>query len=119
MFASAVVDKPRLAFQSGGSQQDGAILGNGGAVFLCKFAATLIMKYKKRASGFKLNEDVYRNVLTDTLVELALEDVLCHGRMLVMLDALCDLTSNGELGDQNLALIYARDLLESRKASSA
>ena len=34
-----------------------------------------------------------------------------------MLDVLCDLTSDGELGDQNLALIYSKDLMVNRQAT--
>ena len=72
------------------------ILGNGCAIFLCKFAATLVIKYnklkveKERVAVFDgvprdlqaLNQDAYSEALTDTLKLLTLEDVTSHGRII-------------------------------------
>ena len=44
MFESGVFEGD-LSVHHGDSQQNGIILGNGCATFLCKFVATLIMKY--------------------------------------------------------------------------
>ena len=45
MFECGVVKESKLKVEAHGSQQNGAILGNGCAVFLCKFTATLIKNY--------------------------------------------------------------------------
>ena len=130
MFESGVKRDGDLVVNHGGSQQNGPILGNGCATFLCKFAATLIIKYDKirkekerfgllRADGIprdikSLNHEAYQLALTQTLAQLAVEDVTCHGRYLVMKDILCDLTEHQQLTDEQLALFYAKDILTLR-----
>ena len=110
MFESGVRDGV-LGVHSGGDQQNGAILGNGCATFLCRFVATLTMKYEKRAGNDKLDEDVYREVLTNTIKDFALEDASCHGRLLVMLEEPVGLTSDGKLSDTALDLFHAKEIL--------
>ena len=47
MFECGVVNNADLAVTHGGSQQNGAILGNGCAIFLCKFTASLVKCYNE------------------------------------------------------------------------
>ena len=118
MFESGVRDGV-LAVHAGGDQQNGAILGNGCAAFLCRFVATLIMRYEERASKDKLNEDVYREVLTNTIKDFALEDASCHGRLLVMLEELVGLTSDGKLNDAALDMFHTKEVLANTGWSEA
>ena len=128
MFESGVKGDGDLVVTHGGSQQNGGILGNGCATFLCKFAATLIIKYEKLKKEIELlgpqdgvprdmktmSGSAYSIALTRTLAQLALEDATCHGRFLVMKDIFCDLTEDRELADEQLALFYAKDILTLR-----
>ena len=116
MFESGVKSDGNLVVNHGGSQQNGPILGNGCATFLCKFIATLIIKYDKikkekdrlgfmRTDGIPrdittINQEAYQLALTQTLAQLAVEDVTCHGRYLVMKDILCGLTEQAQLTDE-------------------
>ena len=47
MFESGVVNESPLMVHAHGSQQNGAILGNGCALFLCKFIAKLVQNYEQ------------------------------------------------------------------------
>ena len=128
MFESAVKEGGDLAVNHGGSQQNGLILGNGCASFLCKFVATLTIKYnkvkqeKERVAMFDgiprdlqaLNQVAYTTALTDTLKSLVLEDVTSHGRIIEIKDLLQSLTVSGELSAEQLSLIYAKDILTLR-----
>ena len=114
MFESGVKDG-ELKICSGGSQQNGGILGNGCAAFLCKFTATLICKYEKikaaegkTASG--LIAKVYSDALTATLIELAFEDYSQHGRLLVMKDQTISIADE-ELTDKQLMMFYVKDIM--------
>ena len=116
MFESGIKKDGDLVVNHGGSQQNGRILGNGCATFLCKFAATLIINYDKikkekdrlgfmRTDGIprdikSVNQEAYQLALTKTLAQLALEDVTHHGRYLVMKDILCDMTESHQLTDE-------------------
>ena len=48
MFECGVTDDSELVVEAHGSQQNGAILGNGCAVFLAKFVTRLIEEYETR-----------------------------------------------------------------------
>ena len=66
MFECGVVSDSELAVEAHGSQQNGAILGNGCAVFLCKFLTRLVIRYEALAEeseiedGSELNNDIYK-----------------------------------------------------------
>ena len=70
MFECGVVDDADLAIEHGGSQQNGAILGNGCAIFLCKFTARLIICYNEKAEAAEIetegavDNDCYKSALT-------------------------------------------------------
>ena len=49
MFETGIVSDGNLAVTAHGSQQNGAILGNGCAIFLCKFMTRLAMSYNALA----------------------------------------------------------------------
>ena len=57
MFECGVVDDGDLVINSGGSQQNGAILGNGCAIFLFKFVTTLIMKYEGKCGNEEILDE--------------------------------------------------------------
>ena len=73
MFASAVKEGSDLAVVAHGSQQNGAILGNGCAQFLSRFIAQLAQCYelKVQEKGMKawddIDNDSYMQALTETL----------------------------------------------------
>ena len=46
MFESGVVSSSALNVTAHGSQQNGAILGNGCALFLCRFMGKLVYNYR-------------------------------------------------------------------------
>ena len=70
MFECGVVNDAELVVEAHGSQQNGAILGNGCAVFLSKFTARLIKTYNEKAESLGLNitdspnNDCYKQSLT-------------------------------------------------------
>ena len=51
MFESGVVNESPLNVTAHGSQQNGAILGNGCALFLCKFVAKLVCNYEEEKTA--------------------------------------------------------------------
>lgn len=55
MFESAVKSGSSLEIVHGGSQQNGAILGNGCALFLIKFMTNLIQNYENQCKNQGLN----------------------------------------------------------------
>ena len=128
MFESGIKADGDLAVNHGGSQQNGAILGNGCATFLAKFAATLSVKYDKlkkdiealgreegvTRSANTLSDSAYALAITRTLAALALEDTTSHGRLIVLKEILAELLDTRELTDDQLALIYTKDVLTLR-----
>ena len=81
MFECGVVDDADIAIEAHGSQQNGAILGNGCAIFLCKFIARLIMCYNEKAevAGIEIEAAIcntsYKSALTQVLHACCKEDV--------------------------------------------
>ena len=57
MFECGVVSDSELAIEAHGSQQNGAILGNGCAIFLCKFIARLIIAYNEKCGEAEIASD--------------------------------------------------------------
>lgn len=57
MFECGVISDSSLKVEAHGSQQNGAILGNGCAIFLCKFIARLIMTYIAACDEFGIDPD--------------------------------------------------------------
>lgn len=55
MFETAVKSDSDISVVHGGSQQNGAILGNGCAVFLCKFLVKLVQRYEKQCGESGIN----------------------------------------------------------------
>ena len=114
MFESGVVNESPLNVTAHGSQQNGAILGNGCAIFLCKFVAKLCQNYDQEMSMRHctktcLQNDCYHQALTDTLTELAYEDKEEHGRLIVMKEALVSLMEEENLEAKYTAMFYAKD----------
>ena len=78
MFTSAVKSNTDLVVDHGG-QQNGAILGNGCALFLSKFLAILSKNYydncsKELKDGFDFYPNIYKNSLINALSTYATED---------------------------------------------
>ena len=100
MFECGVVADSDLAVEAHGSQQNGAILGNGCAVFLCKFMARLIQCYEATSLDNEIDytgpvhQECYKMSLTKTLQQCCLEDVKEHGRLLALKDILASLTES-------------------------
>lgn len=100
MFECGVIPNGSLAVEAHGGQQNGAILGNGCALFLCKFTGSLIKKYEELCEG-KGHEDMdeicqesYKGALTQVLAESAVEDMKEHGRLLCMKEVLTDIAGD-------------------------
>ena len=116
MFECGVVTDSDLAIEAHGSQQNGAILGNGCAIFLCKFIARLIVSYNEKcvAEGIEtdaaINNDIYKQALTQVLHACCKEDVSEHGRLLALKDILTSLTEEKKLDDEQLVVFYAKDI---------
>ena len=106
MFESGVIPTGELAVEAHGSQQNGAILGNGCAIFLCKFIASLIKQYEELCEGkgheldSEMCEESYKAALTKVLSHCAVEDMKEHGRLLCMKEVLCDIVSDKKLSDE-------------------
>ena len=114
MFESGVVNESPLNVTAHGSQQNGAILGNGCAIFLCKFVARLCQNYEqekdmKKICKTTIDSPCYQQALCDTLEELADEDKDEHGRLIVMKEALEQVITDGQLEAKYTAMFYAKD----------
>jgi len=106
MFECGVYSDSDLAVVAHGSQQNGAILGNGCAIFLCKFLAKLVVCYEAYAEeqgidpNGELDNDLYKQALTDTLRKSCSEDATEHGRLLALKKILGELTEENALDDE-------------------
>ncbi len=66
MFECSVRGDSDLAVEAHGSQQNGAILGNGCAIFLCKFMARLKKEYESACAEQEvdvegpINQEIYK-----------------------------------------------------------
>lgn len=116
MFECGVRGDSDLAVEAHGSQQNGAILGNGCAIFLCKFMARLKQEYESACAEQDIdiegpiNQDVYKEVLSTVLKSCAKEDATEHGRLLALKPILGSLCDEKRLSDEQLALIYMKDV---------
>ena len=106
MFECGVIDESELAVEAHGAQQNGAILGNGCALFLCKFIARLIQCYEEKCSENEvdpegeIDNDCYKIALTEILQACCYEDASEHGRLLALKDILQSLTAEKRLNDE-------------------
>ena len=106
MFECGVVSDSELAVEAHGSQQNGAILGNGCAIFLCKFTARLIISYNEKCEEAEtptdgpINCEIYKQALTQVLHACCKEDVSEHGRLLALKDILASLTESKKLEEE-------------------
>lgn len=97
-----------------GSQQNGAILGNGCALFLTRFTTSLVLKYNElleevvksemiqsmgNPEPTTFNNEVYSDALTEVLQSMAEEDMAEHGRLLCMKEVLTDMSTNKKLSE--------------------
>ena len=116
MFECGVVSDSDLVVEAHGSQQNGAILGNGCAIFLCKFIARLIVAYNEKceeaeiATDSPIDNDLYKQALTHVLHACCKEDFSEHGRLLALKDILTSLTEGKKLEDEQLVCFYAKDI---------
>ena len=80
MFECGVVKESDLMVVAHGSQQNGAILGNGCAIFLCKFLCRLVNCYRSLCEEAQVDPDgpvednLYKTALTNTLRTCCRED---------------------------------------------
>ena len=106
MFECGVISSGSLAVEAHGSQQNGAILGNGCALFLCRFIGALVVKYEElcQESGHddekSLCQESYAKALTNVLANSAVEDITEHGRLLCMKEVLMDIAQDKKLDEQ-------------------
>mmetsp|Transcript_45868 Transcript_45868/g.60793 ORF Transcript_45868/g.60793 Transcript_45868/m.60793 type:complete len:164 (-) Transcript_45868:1389-1880(-) len=116
MFECGVVSDSDLSVVAHGSQQNGAILGNGCAIFLCKFMARLVMTYQSLAEEADtdidgpIDNDLYKTALTNTLRSHCREDATEHGRLLALKKILTGLTHEKALDEEQVACMYIKDL---------
>ena len=66
-----------------------------------------------------LQEVCYHTALTDTLSEVAYEDSMEHGRLIVMKDALIKIVQEQELEAKYTAMFYAKDFSCIRQNNSS
>jgi len=124
MFECGVVDDSELAVEAHGSQQNGAILGNGCAIFLAKFIARLIQCYESKAAetdidiAGDIDNDCYKDSLTQILHACAFEDYSEHGRLLALKDILTGLTVEKKLDESQLACLYSKDIAAVRRVGT-
>jgi len=91
-------------------------LGNGCAIFLCKFIARLVELYNLKCAKANISitgnidNRIYKESLTQILHACCKEDVCEHGRLLSLKDALTSLTEEKKLDDDCLACFYAKDI---------
>ena len=116
MFESAIKSDSNLVVEHGG-QQNGPLLGNGCATFLAKFMGRLVISYNKQCALQELNpnafyQNVYQQVLEQTLRDHSKEDSSEHGRLISIKDTL--LTVNNEKIDSESVIghFYRKDLME-------
>ena len=121
MFECGVVEDSDLCVEAHGSQQNGAILGNGCAIFLCKFIARLIQCYNEKAEEQEkpidgdIDNELYKSALTQILHACCYEDYSEHGRLLSLKDILTNLTVEKSLDEEQLACLYSKDIVAARR----
>lgn len=108
MFETGVESGTESSVVAGGSQQNGPILGNGCASFLAKFLCTLVLSYnalcQNEADPNQLDKAILKEALSETLKDLAMEDMNEHGRLLTMKQQLLELLDDEVLEESLLCL---------------
>lgn len=105
-------------------QRNGAILGIPGALFECRFASVLAVIYNEKAeeNGIEFgqfDQDTYSDALTKALTQFAYENMTQFGRLLDMKHDLQNLSEEESLSEQQLALIYLKDIATVRGLDEA
>ena len=59
-----------------------------------------------------LDNDSYKEALSEVLRKNAVEDATEHGRLLVMKDALIELTAEKSLDESQLSMFYVKDIID-------
>lgn len=112
MFETAVKADSEVSVVHGGSQQNGAILGNGCSLFLAKFICKLIHKYNelclenKKSPSDSISASLYRTALNEALIHLSIEDMREHGRLLLLKEKLVGLAGSKEKVDTQLLSLF-------------
>ena len=110
MLETAVEADSPFAVTSGGQLQNGMILGNDGAVFLAKFLTKIVVRYNNlcEEAGIdprdELDRKLYKSALEEQLLDLALEDMENHGRLLALKEQLVSLVDPDHLDVKSLSL---------------
>ena len=115
MFNSAVVPDGDLVILVDDVQMNGQILGHAGSLFLAKFCACLATQYNAQVEELgcepsEFNVDAYNAALTEALKAYACLNATQYGKLLTMKATLASFTEEGRLSDDQLALIYLRDV---------
>ena len=71
---------------------NGLVLDFESSLYICKFLARMVYNYTKTSQFFK--ENIFRSVLTTTVRQFVEQDVLKHGCLLELKDALTQLTES-------------------------
>ena len=95
---------------------NGPILGQDGAVFLAQFSANLAAQYNAQIEALggspdEFHPEAYSIGLTEALKAYALPDANRYGKLLGLKGALASYTEEGRLTDEQLSLIYLRDIM--------
>ncbi len=107
MFETAVKEGSDIAIKTPGGQQNSEILGNGCAIFLAKFLAKLALRYTNLSLGSKgpINKQLFKKALELNLMDLSIEDLQEHGRLLVLKEKLVSMVDpNDKLDIKTLGL---------------
>ena len=116
MLETAVKEDSDIAIFHKGKQQNNAVLGNGGAIFLAKFLSVLILKYAKYCDQANLDYSqilettLYKYALEDALHEIAYDDMNEHGHLLILKEKLIKLMGHNKPDIKTLALFQLKDI---------
>ena len=116
MFETAVRADSEIAITTANGQQNAAILGNGCALFLAKFLAKMVCKYNKLCSDSfydchsAINKSVFKLALEQNLLDLSVEDLMEHGRLLLLKEKLVSMIDPvDKLDIKTLGLFQLKD----------
>ena len=117
MFESSVKQDTDSSVVAGGSQQNGPILGNGCSLFLAKFLSKIVFKYNELCASKghdekgPINKAIYKVSLEIILLDLSLEDMREHGRLLALKEKLVSIVDEQDpLSINTLSLFQLKDL---------
>ena len=123
MFKFGLKDGGDLVIGKGGAAPNSSVLGAKGSVFLAKFCAALSANYESEINDNKLDpdqwhQDKYIDALINALKAFTYDDATKYGKIGEMKPALMELSDDGQLPPEALALIHFRNIMITRNLNS-